>query len=287
MKRVHSGLMEITPVAIPDLATMIDQLDERRHVADYMVGWIDGLAQHPGLGRGQVHCARYLAPGEDPAPARTLRTDHQELPDTILGVIPKSITWRLMKPFLNNAGTRSVNWAKFMAQRLPLPSNQPYLQSLVGFSFLLDYVPNWKLAYSPHGLIQYQSFLPAGTALEGFSEILSLSQRRGMPPYLCVFKRHRPDAYLMTHALEGYSLALDYPVRDREALWRLAHDLDRIVLDAGGRFYFAKDSTLTPDHAAAYLGEDTISRFLELKKRCDPEGMLQTNLYRRLFAPFE
>ena len=285
MKKIHSGLLEVTPVAVPNLREMVGEFEHRRHEADYLVGWVDGVAGGSGLGRGQIHQARYLAEGEDPVPSRTLRPENQELPDSILGVIPKSITWRLMKPFLTDRGTRLVNWAKVRAGGLPLPSNQPYLQGLVGFSFLLDYVPNWKWAYKPHGLIQYQSFIPADRALDTFTDMLSLAQRRGLPPYLAVFKSHRPDRVLMTHAVEGYSLALDFPVRDRPALWSLAADLDRIVLDAGGRFYFAKDSTLTPEHAAEYLGEDTIARFLDLKKRCDPEGLLQTNLYRRVFAP--
>ena len=43
---------------------------------------------------------------------------------------------------------------------------------------------------------------------------------------------------------------------------------------------------LTPERAAAFLGEDTIARLLELKKRCDPEGLLSTDLFRRVFGPF-
>lgn len=286
MKKVHSGLLEVRPLGVANLEAMVEEFEHRRHDADYLVGWVDGVAAGPALGRGQIHQACYLAPDEDPAPARTQRVDQQELPDTILGLIPKSVTWRFMKPLLTNTGTRIVNAAKFGLQRLPLPSNQPYRQGLVGFSFLLDYVPNWKWAYKPGGLIQYQSFIPAANAPDAFAEILSRSQAQGMPPYLAVFKRHRPDGFLLTHAVEGYSLALDYAVRDRPALWALARDLDEIVLGAGGRFYFAKDSTLTPEHAAAYLGEDTIARFLELKKRCDPGALLSTNLYRRVLAPF-
>ena len=283
MKRVYSGLIEVTPVAAPSLGAMVEEFDHRRHEADYLVGWVDGMASGKETGRGQIHEARYLSEGEDPYPARSLRAEYQDLSDTILGLIPKSITWRLMKPFLNDRGTRLVNWAKFTSTGLPLPGNQPYLQGLVGFSFLLDYVPKWKWAYKPGGLIQYQSFIPEATADAAFTEILSRSQRAGLPPYLAVFKRHRSDGFLMTHAVDGFSLALDYPVRDRSGLWALALELDRVVLDAGGRFYFAKDSTLTREHAAAYLGDDTVARFLELKKRCDPDGLLETNLFRRLF----
>ena len=89
--------------------------------------------------------------------------------------------------------------------------------------------------------------------------------------------------------MDGYSLAMDFPVpgnaRGVQRLAELAQELDRLVLDAGGRFYFAKDSTLSPYTAVRFLGEDTLARFHALKARCDPHGLLQTELYRRVLAP--
>jgi FAD/FMN-containing dehydrogenase len=60
--------------------------------------------------------------------------------------------------------------------------------------------------------------------------------------------------------------------------------LDDIVLSANGRFYLAKDSTLRPEVALAYLGPATIARFRAIKQRCDPDNILQTNLWRRIFT---
>ena len=37
-------------------------------------------------------------------------------------------------------------------------------------------------------------------------------------PYLGVLKRHRPYPFLMTHAVDGYSLALDFKVTKRNRL---------------------------------------------------------------------
>ena len=54
------------------------------------------------------------------------------------------------------------------------------------------------------------------------------------------------------------------------------------MLQAGGRFYFAKDSTLRPEAVQAFLGPATLAKLVELKRRCDPEGLLQSNLSRRL-----
>jgi FAD/FMN-containing dehydrogenase len=61
----------------------------------------------------------------------------------------------------------------------------------------------------------------------------------------------------------------------------LAAELDEIVLAAGGRFYFAKDSTLDAARSRRYLGEGTIAQLRKLKEQVDPEHLLQHDLYRR------
>ncbi len=63
--------------------------------------------------------------------------------------------------------------------------------------------------------------------------------------------------------------------------------MDQIVLDAVGRFYFAKDSTLHPARLARLRDEERVRKFLALKRVCDPDNLLQTDLYRRLFPAEE
>lgn len=284
MKRVYSGLLEVDAFATQSFADIVEQFEARMDRYDYLVGWIDCFASGKQMGRGLVHAARYLAPGEDPLPAQTLRLENQELPDTLMGFLPKSIMWRLMKPFANNPGMRFVNWAKFTAGNT-IGNHKRVRQPHAAFAFLLDYVPNWKWAYKPGGLIQFQSFIPAAEAAQCFSAQIALCQQEGIVPWLGVFKRHRRDNFLMTHSVDGYSLALDIPVNphNRARVWHLAHRLSLLVLESGGRFYFAKDSTLDARTAQAFLGEATIARFAKHKQQCDPEGLLQTELARRLF----
>jgi decaprenylphospho-beta-D-ribofuranose 2-oxidase len=281
MKKVHSGLLHVEPLAVSSLGEMFRVFRERVDRADYLVGWIDCFARGKSLGRGLIHQANYLAPGEDPAPTQSLRVENQVLPDMMMGVLPKSMMWLFMKPLVRDVGVRFVNWGKYVSGS----RHHPYHDSHAGFAFLLDYVPGWKRAYMPIGLIQFQSFIPADRAEEVFRTEIELARHRGLPPYLGVFKRHRPDPFLMTHALDGYSLALDFRVthRNRTAVWSLADDLAKIVVEAGGRFYFAKDSTLTHERLESYLAEERVQRFLALKRECDPDDTLQTDLYRRLF----
>jgi decaprenylphospho-beta-D-ribofuranose 2-oxidase len=88
-----------------------------------------------------------------------------------------------------------------------------------------------------------------------------------------VFKRHRADDFLMSYATDGYSLALDFKVTDtnRRELWRLAADLDAVTIAAGGRHYFAKDSTLHPSRITSFLAEERVTKFLAIKHRTDPD----------------
>jgi FAD/FMN-containing dehydrogenase len=115
--------------------------------------------------------------------------------------------------------------------------------------------------------------------------MIELSHQSGVPSYLGVTKRHRPDKFLLTHAVDGFSLAMDFKVTDRNRarLSRLLQEFDRIVLDAGGRFYFAKNSETPAESARAFLGDETIAKFKKFKKRCDPNGLLESDLYRRVF----
>lgn len=286
LKRVYSGDLRVAAWAAPDLGAMLEDIDAHKTASDYIVGWVDTTARGRGIGRGQLHSADYLGPGEDPHPAHTLSVAYQTLPDTILGLVPKSITWRLMRPLMNNTGAWAVNTAKYLTSRT-IGHQKQFHQSFAAFNFLLDYVPHWERAYGPGGLIQYQCFVPQKNAREVFETLLRRSQAQHLPSYLGVLKRHRPDPFLLSHAVDGFSLALDFRVTrgNRSALNRLAGELSEVVLDAGGRFYFAKDSTLTRAQVERFLGAEVIARFRTLKRRCDPEGLLESDLYRRCFRP--
>ena len=186
-----------------------------------------------------------------------------------------------MRPVLYRPGVRLVNALKALSDRLE--RGKSHLQSHASFHFFLDYVPEWIRAYGRPGLIQVQPFLPKEAAVEAMREILKLARRRSIPPTLVVFKKHRPDRFLLSHGLDGYSLAMDFPAGRRAELWALARDIQRITLDAGGRFYFAKDSTLTADDLSRCFPDESLRAFRELKQKCDPEGLLQTDLARRVW----
>lgn len=288
-KEVHSGDLLVRAKRTPDLAGAMDFMESRLPQADYLVAWIDCFPGGARSGRAVVHEARHLRAGEDAAPSRTLSVAHQELPARIAGVFPKSEVWRLLRLANHDAGMRFVNAAKFLAGEIEERQGW-FRQSHAAFAFLLDYVPNWKWAYGrsgTSGLVQHQLFVPAARAREVFLAVLDRDRRAGFPSWLGVVKRHRADPFLLTHGLDGWSLALDYkcePAR-RAALFAHLDGNSRLVLEAGGRLYLAKDSVMGMDDARRMWGEAALERFGALKRAQDPRGLFQSDQHRRVFGP--
>ncbi len=281
MKRVETGDLKVYAVSPKNWQEQIEAFEKYEHDADYMVSWIDCFGHGEKSGRGQFHAA-WNVKSDEPDPA-SLKLENQDLPSKILGLVPKSAMWRFLKPLNNRTGMRFINWAKDFSGRA-IGNGKSHNQSMVAFSFLLDYVPNWRNAYMPGGFIQYQSFVPREHAARVFAKQVDLQQAADLESFLGVMKLHHRDKFLVSHGVEGYSLALDFKVteRNRAKLWDLCHRMNDVVLEAGGRFYFAKDSTLRPEDVCRYLGDEALAQLRSLKAEMDPDGLLTSSLAERL-----
>jgi decaprenylphospho-beta-D-ribofuranose 2-oxidase len=284
-KRVHSGRLRVWGIPALDLDHHLALIEELRGTADYLVSWLDLHGKGVALGRGLLHRADQLHPGEDPQGLCALEARAQDVPPNLFGVVPKGWLWPGMWGAVHTGQVHLVNWLKYQAG-FGEAKRSPYLQTHGAFHFLLDYVPRWQWMTKPGGLIQFQPFVPFREASRVLRTIIERCQDRGHVPYLGVLKRHRPDPFLMTHAVDGFSLAMDFAVsvnRVRRAeLWRLCQELADLVLDAGGRFYYAKDAVLLQSSFARVHGEPAVARFRALKQKWDPDRLLQTDLSRRL-----
>lgn len=289
LRPVHSGRLRVKAVTASNLQETLAQFDSLLPRSEYVVGWVDAFAQGNDLGRSEIHAATEQEPGEEPACDRALSVDAQRLPNSLFGV-PYEQLWRLMRPFANPLGVSLVNAIKFRLARLT--EGHSFLQSRAAFEFLLDYVPDWRLIYGDGGFIQHQLFVPHGMGQPCLERVLRACQEQGVIPYLAVLKRHREDDFLLSHSLDGWSLALDFRVKasQRDEVWQLTNHLTELVLGAGGTFYFAKDAVLKPAQVTAAYGEQRIAQFLSLKQDLDPSGLFGSNLAERVFsspnAPF-
>jgi FAD/FMN-containing dehydrogenase len=78
----------------------------------------------------------------------------------------------------------------------------------------------------------------------------------------------------------GTSIAVDIPVGDRTA--EDVAKLNELVMAEGGRVYLAKDTFTTAEDYAAM--DPRVSKFLEVRRRFDPEGRLHSVQSKRLFG---
>ena len=102
----------------------------------------------------------------------------------------------------------------------------------------------------------------------------------GAASFLAVLKRFGQgnDAPL-SFPRPGWTLALDMPGGSKN-LGELLHGLDDMVLDAGGRNYFAKDAHTSPD--TIRRGYPRLAEWQQVRDRVDPQGVWQSDLGRRL-----
>ncbi|HEY3350810.1 MAG TPA: FAD-binding oxidoreductase [Thermoanaerobaculia bacterium] len=248
LKKLRSGYLDVEGFATPGLAATLAAIDGAKDDWEYVVGWMDCWASGRALGRSALHVAN----GHVPAPGEpTGFSVEEQLADVRTGPLPVPFLLLGLKLTARGPQMRLVNAAKFLAGRFA--GRARYRQSLVAYSFLLDYVPGWNEAYRPGGFIQYQLFVPKEKAEEAFARALVLQQEVEVVSSLAVVKRHRADTFPRGYAPDGFSLALDFPVTrgNADRLVRLCRGFDRILLESGGSAYRAKDCVGTVDRLAA------------------------------------
>ena len=114
------------------------------------------------------------------------------------------------------------------------------------FFFPLDRIEAWNRLYGRRGFVQYQCVLPKGESAAGIAALLERVAASGQGSFLAVLKLFGPAGEgLMSFPMEGYTLALDFPVRSGTAA--LLDGLDEITHRHGGRVYLAKDARCAPE----------------------------------------
>jgi decaprenylphospho-beta-D-ribofuranose 2-oxidase len=232
----------------------------------YSVAWIDCLARGARLGRSVL-----MRGDHAPASALPAGTDPLKRKSGLRVPAP---------PWAPNGLLRRETVAAFnelyfrRAPRLETGRLVP----LDPFFYPLDAVPGWNRMYGSRGFLQYQFVVPFGAedALRAALERLSGAR---VASFLAVLKRFGEGSGMISFPMPGWTLALDMPAGD-PSLGPLLDGLDRLVADAGGRVYLSKDSRLRPELVPQMYPE--LERWRGVVRRLDPDGVMQSDLSRRL-----
>jgi decaprenylphospho-beta-D-ribofuranose 2-oxidase len=250
---------------LADLLTEMERTDDACH---YSVGWLD-CAQRKGMRyRSLLTRAEHASSADLPQAYWARSCEAPEEPRT-------QIPWAPPFRLANRLSVRALNEAWFRAS----PESDGALHSLSSFFHPLDAIGNWNLLYGPDGFVQYQFAVPPARADVIESAVHEVNSAR-VPSFLAVVKRFGPGTPgPLSFSQEGWTLALDFPVGP-SGLANLLDRLDERVADAGGRVYLAKDARLRPDLLRTMYPR--LPEMEAVRRRVDPEGLLASDLSRRL-----
>ena len=235
LRPIETAYLLTETAALRDLDETMAWFEESR-AWPYSVAWIDCLARGAALGRSLATRGRFMQRGELPArfarmPLRPASRSRLTLPADA----PSALLNRASIGLFNAAyhrigrargGTRPVHFDRFF--------------------FPLDGIGAWNRLYGRKGFVQYQCVLPKAESPSGIAALLDRAGRDGPGSFLGVLKLLGPAADgPMSFPMEGYTLALDLPMRGGAPA--LIGALDGITHRHGGRVYLAKDASSAPE----------------------------------------
>ena len=198
--------------------------------------WIDSLARGAKLGRSLVTRGAFVARGD--LPARLARDPLRPAP-----AAGPAIPFGAPSVLLNRATMGGFNALYHWRGRA---HGEPRPVHFDSFFFPLDRIEAWNRLYGRRGFVQYQCVLPKNESAAGLAALLAHVAATGQGSFLAVLKLLGPGGDgLLSFPMEGYTLALDFPMR--KGTLALLDALDVITHRHGGRVYLAKDARCAPE----------------------------------------
>lgn len=232
----------------------------------YSVAWIDCIAKGKDMGRSVM-----------------IRGEHAKSSEILGGLNPLSIPEKnkINIPFdfpnfvLNPLSVKAFN---FIYYNLAPNNIKKKVVDYDSFFFPLDKIHNWNRIYGKRGFTQYQFVLPKMSSKKGLQEILTKISQSNQASFLAVLKLFGKQDNLISFPLEGYTLALDFPITGK--LFSFLDELDKVVNKYEGRIYLAKDVRISKE--AFSHGYKGIERFKEIKHKSDSLNKFQSLQSKRI-----
>ena len=243
LQPISSSLIDQTTIKTKSLSETFEAF-ERYKDSTYSVAWIDCMAKNSDLGRGLLMIGEHSQEGDLVFASKGKMTMPFDLPSFSL----------------NSYSVKAFNSAYYGKVRKPVSEQKVSLDS---FFYPLDAIDHWNRIYGKKGFLQYQFVLPLDQSYQGMEKILARIADSGKGSFLAVLKLFgKGNENWLSFPMEGYTLSLDFKVGS--GVFDLFDELDKIVIDHGGRFYLAKDARISKDKfESGYRG---IKRFRGLRE---------------------
>jgi decaprenylphospho-beta-D-ribofuranose 2-oxidase len=254
LKKIESSYIKQKQIKARNLEEIIDLFEKYKHYT-YSVAWIDCLKKGNDFGRS------ILILGEH---AKLEQLDEIKKKKPLKLPPKKQITFPFTLPsfILNQFTVKAFNFFYYTKN---IKKEIDNIVSYEPFFYPLDAVLHWNRGYGKKGFVQYQFVLPLESKA-GLVQILERINKEGLGSFLAVLKIFGKQDDLISFPKEGYTLALDFPVRKN--LFAFLDELDTIVLNYGGRIYLSKDARMKPE--IFWNGYPNAQKFLESLKKYNP-----------------
>lgn len=267
LKRIETSFISQETLPADNLEKVMGFFTDSKK-STYSVAWIDCLAKGKNLGKSILFLGEH-------APLSTIEsTVFKDDPLWYLGKGKLGVPFDLPSGSLNSLTVKAFNGLYYSMSKLKGNG----IVHLDPFFYPLDSVNNWNRIYGKKGFLQYQFVLPLDKSFDGMTEVLQAIAKEGRGSFLAVLKLFGRQDSLISFPMEGYTLALDFPIMP--GLMKFLTKLDEIVLKYEGRFYFTKDSRLKPD--VFKQGYPKLNDFLEIKAKYDPNNLFASAQSKRL-----
>ncbi len=255
LKKIETSYIKQKQLKAKNLEEVILWFDEYKDYT-YSVAWIDCLKKGKHFGRSILMLGEHATINELPESKKN---------NPLKPPKKKQITFPFNLPsfVLNKLTVKAFNFL-YYGKNLKREINN--VVSYEPFFYPLDAILHWNRGYGKKGFVQYQFVLPLQSK-QGLIEILNKISDEGLGSFLAVLKVFGKQDDLISFPTEGYTLALDFPVRN--GLFTFLDELDKIVLKYGGRLYMSKDARMNPDILKA--GYKKLPEFISIIKKYNPD----------------
>ena len=267
LKKIESAYIRQITARARNLDEIFDLFEEHRSCT-YSMSWIDCFQKGKHLGRSIMYAGEH-------ATLDQLDEQKRKAPLHLPRKLKLTVPFNLPSITLNPLTIRAFN---FLYYHKSPGKRHTGLVDYDTFFYPLDSILHWNRMYGKAGFVQYQFVLPLDVSKKGLTEILTRINKRNMGSFLAVLKLFGKQDDLISFPMEGYTLALDFAVR--KGLFEFLDELDKVVMDLGGRIYLSKDARMKSDFF--WKSYPKVKEFAAIVRKYNPQSTFASTQSDRL-----